>query len=162
MISRDQLVTVTTTNEDPHGVLNVTVNTPRVLLFDVMVNVLVAPDAKIADVGETVRLSAADEVTVPAMLPSVNDTGAEPPFFPIDIDDGLIAGEHPSGVGLGLGVGVGVGVGVGEGVPALGDGDPFGLPWGVGVGVGVGVESVSPPSGGVGVGSCSSSGVGVG
>jgi hypothetical protein len=155
------LVTVTTTNELPHGVLNVTVNTPRVLLFDVIVNVFVAPDEKVADEGEMVRLSAADEVTVPAILPSVSETVSEPPLFLIDIEVGLIAGEHPAGVGSGFGVGVAVAVGSGVGVAVgLGVGVPFGLP--CGVGVGVGVESVSPPSGGVGVGSCSPSGVGVG
>jgi len=77
----DQFATVTTTNAGPHGVVNVTVNIPRVLLLDLMVKVVEPPAVISALGGEIVRLPIAEAVIVPDMLPSAMVTSSEPPFL---------------------------------------------------------------------------------
>jgi hypothetical protein len=148
MISPNQFVTVTTVVTGPQGVVNVTVNIPRVMLFDVIVNVAVWPGVTVVFAGDIVRLPTAEEVISPPWPPSSIVTLREPPFFLIENDGIEMVGTHPAGPGLGdgdgLGEGYGVGVGVGVGVEC---GPPFPFPFGVAVGDGVGLSSTT---GGVG------------
>jgi hypothetical protein len=76
---------VTETDLVPQGVEKVTVNVPRVLLFDVMVNEPEPPDAIVRDVGETVRLVGPPDLeTVPPKPVRIIVTVPEPPFLRID------------------------------------------------------------------------------
>lgn len=132
--------------------VNVTVNFPRPVSFDLIVKTT-EPAKLIGGLeGVIVRLGGPETVTLPARPVVETVTVSKPPFFLIVIvgDDmtathaGGVGSVRGSGVGVGVGVEVGVGVGVGEscGFPPV----PF--PFGVGVGVGVGLSV----TGGVGVG----------
>ena len=89
----------------PHGVVNVTVKSPRLVLLELMVKVADPPAVMVCDAGVTVKfvgLDSRDTVPLPPLV-NVIVTGAEPPFFWIDMELGLIAGKHGTGVGFGVG-----------------------------------------------------------
>ena len=69
------------------------------------------PAAMVCDTGVTVRFVGLDSSDTVPLPPPVNVivTDAEAPFFWIDMELGLIAGKHGTGVGLGVGDGSGVG-----------------------------------------------------
>lgn len=124
-----QLITVTVTSREPHGVLNVNWKSPRELLFDVTVKL-------VPEVATTSRLLGPPvKVNEPVPPATENVNVPEPPF--LWIDNGLFD-DTTHGAGLGVGVGLGTGVGLGFGV-GLESG--VGLGSGVGEGIGVGLGS---------------------
>jgi hypothetical protein len=152
---------------DPHGLVKLTVKSPRLLLLEVMVKTADPPGVMVCCAGVTVKFGGLDTMdTVPLPPPlKVIVTGREPPFLEIDIEVSLIVGKHGTGVGSGVGDAVGVGFGVGDAVgdgsgvgDAVGDGSGVGVAVGDGFGVGVAVGVGDGVGVGVAVGEAFGSG----